>query len=58
MWCIIARLIQNCSTNAGNISVPSCKAVYKIAVEFTFIKCEFVWTYRTNCGVFLISFYA
>lgn len=55
---MIARIIQNFSTDAVNISVPSCKAVYKISVEFTFIKCEFLWTYRTNCGVFLISFYA
>jgi hypothetical protein len=39
MWCMIARIIHNCNTNAVNISVPSCKTVQ----DFSRIHFHKVW---------------
>jgi hypothetical protein len=58
MWYTIGEILPNCSTYAVHLCGASSKTSYKISVEFTFIKCEFLWTNRTYCVVFLILFYA
>ena len=48
------QLLESCRTVVQMLLIY----LYLLAELVVRVQCEFLWMYKTNCGVFLISFYA